>query len=256
MASVYPGAFDTFATNKTNSTVTEDDHPEHHNDVASAVNELEQVVGLVLAPDDVADLGAWWQADTLGLSDGDPVSTWPDDVGSNDFTQATGANQPTFQTNEQNGLGVVRFDNTNDSMSSSFSISAGTYTIFAVYKYNSPTASAQRRVVSGGNNWLMGPYNARYAHFAGAFAPNGPGAGNSFRIHTAQFDNRGYHFVDGDFCGSSDGGTYPGAFNLGAAGSISEVADSDVAEVIAYTRSLTRPERIAVDRYLQAKWAL
>lgn len=45
MSSVYPGGLDSFATDKTNDTVQEDDHPEHHNDLADAVNKIEAELG-------------------------------------------------------------------------------------------------------------------------------------------------------------------------------------------------------------------
>lgn len=53
----------------------------------------------------------------LSLSGGASVSTWTNRTGSNDLTQATAANQPTFQTAVQGGCPVVRFDGSNDSVS-------------------------------------------------------------------------------------------------------------------------------------------
>lgn len=45
MASAYPGALDSFATNKANATATTTDHPTHHNDLADAVNKIEAELG-------------------------------------------------------------------------------------------------------------------------------------------------------------------------------------------------------------------
>lgn len=45
MASAYPGALDTLATNKTNTTVQNNDHPNHHNDMADAINKIEAELG-------------------------------------------------------------------------------------------------------------------------------------------------------------------------------------------------------------------
>lgn len=45
MASSYPGALDSLATNKTNNTKQVDDHPAHHNDLADAVNKIEVELG-------------------------------------------------------------------------------------------------------------------------------------------------------------------------------------------------------------------
>ena len=46
MASVYPSALDTLATDKANETPTADDHKSHHNDLADAVNKVEAELGL------------------------------------------------------------------------------------------------------------------------------------------------------------------------------------------------------------------
>jgi len=53
-----------------------------------------------------------WSANTIeGLSDGDNVTTWLDQSGnSNDLTQGVGGSQPTYETNELNGLPMVKFD--------------------------------------------------------------------------------------------------------------------------------------------------
>ena len=45
MASVYPGALDSLATNKANATAHVNEHPAHHNDLADAVNKIEAELG-------------------------------------------------------------------------------------------------------------------------------------------------------------------------------------------------------------------
>lgn len=63
---------------------------------------------------------AWWRADDLALSNNDPVASWADASG-NGFTmaQATSGNRPTFKTSILGSMPVVRFDGSNDRMSSS-----------------------------------------------------------------------------------------------------------------------------------------
>jgi len=70
------------------------------------------------SPSDVAGLQLWLAADQItGLSDGDPVTAWPDQSGNgNDAAQATGAKKPTFKTAIQNGEPVVRFDGIDDTL--------------------------------------------------------------------------------------------------------------------------------------------
>ena len=51
----------------------------------------------------------------INQSDNTEVSPWEDRSGNgNDVSQATSANRPTFQTAEQGGNGIVRFDGSND----------------------------------------------------------------------------------------------------------------------------------------------
>lgn len=63
-------------------------------------------------PANIANLACWLAADKItGLSDGDVVTTWADLSGnSNNLAQVVVANKPTYQTNEQNSLPIVRFD--------------------------------------------------------------------------------------------------------------------------------------------------
>src|SRR5262245_38089028 len=54
----------------------------------------------------------WLQADTIGLANGNPVSAWNDTktFSPNNFTQATGSQQPTYLTSGINGKPSVSFD--------------------------------------------------------------------------------------------------------------------------------------------------
>lgn len=64
-----------------------------------------------ITPTDLSGLVSWWKADSLALSDGDPVATWVDSSGNgNDATQATAGNKPTKRDNFSNGKPCVEFD--------------------------------------------------------------------------------------------------------------------------------------------------
>lgn len=67
------------------------------------------------APTDKSGLVFWFKADSLSLSDGDPVSTWTDSSGNlgANATQA-GGNRPLYKTNIQNGKPGILFDGTDD----------------------------------------------------------------------------------------------------------------------------------------------
>lgn len=49
MPSVFPGSLDNIAANKTNTTVSETDHPDHHNALADAVNSVQSALGINLS---------------------------------------------------------------------------------------------------------------------------------------------------------------------------------------------------------------
>jgi len=85
----------------------------------------------------------WYSADgILGLEDNDPVGTWLDLSGNgNHLTQAITDRRPTYQTNEQNGLPVVRFDGVDDSLYSEDMGLEQPETVFAVFKHISRTGS-------------------------------------------------------------------------------------------------------------------
>ncbi len=61
---------------------------------------------------------ARWEADAItGLSDGDPVATWPDTSGAGrNATQSSGTLKPLFKTNIFGTAPAVRFDGSNDVM--------------------------------------------------------------------------------------------------------------------------------------------
>jgi hypothetical protein len=81
MPSVYPAALDTFAINKANATVTANDHPAHHNDLADAINKIEATLGIDPAGSEADVVTRLDAIDTAisGISGGDIVFA---DVGS------------------------------------------------------------------------------------------------------------------------------------------------------------------------------
>lgn len=62
-------------------------------------------------PSSITGQLGWFKADAItSLSDADPVTTWVDSSSNAyDATQSTAANKPTYKTNIQNSLPVVRF---------------------------------------------------------------------------------------------------------------------------------------------------
>lgn len=87
------------------------------------------------SPASVAGLQAWFDAPSLALADAAAVSSFTDASGNGRHaTQATGSKQPTYQTAEQNGLAVVRFDGVDDNLDTTTFARAQPQTTFVVWK--------------------------------------------------------------------------------------------------------------------------
>jgi hypothetical protein len=68
-----------------------------------------------IQPTDIASMIGWWKAESIAQANGTPVASWPASGGTlGALTQATGANQPTYNTGVVNGLPAVTFDGVND----------------------------------------------------------------------------------------------------------------------------------------------
>jgi hypothetical protein len=94
-----------------------------------------------------------------GFSDGNAVGTWTDlSVNARNATQATGANQPIYKTAIQGGNPVLRFDGSNDVMSTA--------------AFASPT-EVSATMVAKANAWQLAttPYRpiANHGHSTGSF---------------------------------------------------------------------------------------
>lgn len=74
-----------------------------------------------------------------GLSDGDPVSTWSDRSGNGNNATGSGSSRPTFETNEQGGNPIVRFDGADDFMDSAL-VASQPLTVLILWKEHTDIA--------------------------------------------------------------------------------------------------------------------
>jgi probable HAF family extracellular repeat protein len=72
------------------------------------------VVSVTVSLPETGSLKCWLKADTLVLTNGAAVTTWTDSSGNGNNGTGSGANAPTFLTNQIGGLPVIKFDGTND----------------------------------------------------------------------------------------------------------------------------------------------
>lgn len=243
------------------------------------------------------NLAVWLDAEILGdsaigLSNGDPVSTWFDSgLNGNDFTQ-TGSARPEFVTNVLNGLPVVRFNGTSQYMSTTdsadFTSSDGEFSFFAVIKttYN----NSRQIILRSRNNATAGTASGfsveldENGDFEGAVAAPTHAedtSGNFVGFTQSEIDliNAGYVLIvltfdntnstarlnsvdfsttDTELSGSSPIGTVDGETpHLGRAVNASiRFFFGDIAELLYYTRLLNSTEISNVENYLISKYNL
>jgi len=221
------------------------------------------------SPTDIPGLKLWLKADSLSLSDGDPVGTWSDSSGNgNDGTQSTGSNKPTYKTAIQNGKPIIRFNSAflNYLTFPDFLSAMTAGQVFIVVKANADNHA--------NGLWDMGdPTNGN----TGSWYPWDDGTiyegwGTSSRKTTGNPTTALDAFVlysvasaSGNFTTYINGvqfyttGTnttsWPTAPILGR-NSESTYFPGDIGEVIIYNSVLSTANRQSVETYLNGRWAI
>lgn len=208
-------------------------------------------------PDTISDLALWLKADSLVLSDNDPVSTWADDSGNGrDVTQA-GSLRPIYKTNIVNGEPVVRFNGSDQylQLAQSF-ISGNGWTILTVTKADTSTEG----VVAANDD----PGQRGWALFRGNASGNVETSGTPGTAYTAGsgFDIINVAggisiYVNGTLNAQATRSIPSNSanFDVGRRG-FGSYFDGDIAEIIIYDRLLTTQERQDVTLYLSAKYGI
>lgn len=233
------------------------------------------VVLLPRPPAGVAGLRTWLDASQItGLSDGAALTTWPNVApgGGNDAV-AIGSS-PTYETNELNGLPIVRLGGGVYFRMFSEALRAQGHTIFLVCKFTS-LSPAYTGVVDYGSHWAdWGAYlmksngksadyvfyvpGSAYADYDGTGSSTfTTGTWNYITIaHGRTIETRRNGSTDATGTAITYGHSNPGHSLLGAQYNAGRVMVGDVAEYLIYDRELSSTDRNAVEAYLVAKYAL
>jgi hypothetical protein len=220
------------------------------------------ITGGGFSPDQIAGLEMWLKADAISASDGDPVATWEDSHTSNkDATQGTGGSQPTYQTNEVNGLPIVRFDGTDDVLNVAGILNNdATRTVFVLAKIrayqNGDAVMGWQAAAFIGMTATGWQYRTNEA--AGGVVIGTAAAGTT-HIAAVRFNSTssadGY-FDDGAATNFDPSGGYQNgvaALQIGARGSTAFGA-VDVGEALVYDSALSDTDLDNVRGYLNDKW--
>lgn len=104
-----------------------------------------------------------------GLADGANVSTWTSRTGSNNATQATSGNQPTYETNELNGNPVVLFNGSK--VMTTPGLSAQPMSVVCIARHNTGTSyifdGVSNNRAALGSGLSTGSSNSKMESFAG-----------------------------------------------------------------------------------------
>jgi hypothetical protein len=214
----------------------------------------------VVRPSDVSGLAIWLRADTLGLTDGDPVLSWTDSsgLGRHAVPYIIPA-PPTFQTNELNGKPIVRFDGVDDVLRTATFPLPQPITTFVVAKW--ATATDYKAILDGytASTGIVDLEGASIRLYAGAVATFGV-ASTAWRLLAVTWDSASsVGRAEGGAGTLLDPGTAAqngltiGSGGLGSAGN----AACDIAEIAVFSRVLTTSELNQIGgSYLAAKYGL
>jgi hypothetical protein len=213
-------------------------------------------------PDSIAGLQVWLKADAIVAADGSSVTTWDDSSSANhDFTQGTAGSRPTYQTNELNGLPVVRFDGTDDSMlggdlSASFPSAATLFTVYTTRDteysvYDHETNDGFWREGTTGNGYFRCFRSARINGYPATMPATGS---HQFTLLSSAATYNAW--LDGADKGAQAAAYMAGAGHIIGLNGGSGYSDIDIAEVLVYNSALSAPNRALVETYLNDKWGL
>jgi hypothetical protein len=85
-----------------------------------------------------ANLKIWLEANSLNLTNGASVSAWPDQSGNGYNATSTGSAEPTYETNQINGLPALNFSG-NQSLTIGTGFASQPFTVFVVEEQTSET---------------------------------------------------------------------------------------------------------------------
>lgn len=238
------------------------------------------------------NLQLWLKADSVAQADGTPVGFWMDSSGNtNHATQATVANQPTYLTNAIRGRPALLFDGTSDFLSLTNKLDSNYsnlprlkllsgLTMFAVFRTFS--ADTTRGFVSNPAQTIIGDdtgaayvqfglhgAKAEYNHYVTSWTNYVDGTTllnhtNGMPAHSITVTHRSSDglvnlYADGKLEATATrpyqtvytainriSGGYPGA----------DLFDGLIAEVIVYSGELSSADRMAVQDYLNFKYAI
>lgn len=207
-----------------------------------------------MQPNDITGLQLWLKADAItGLSNNAAVSTWNDSSGNgNNAAQATSGDQPSYETNQINGLPAVNFNGSGDFLTVP---SLTGQTIFVVLNHaDGTTFTNYRRVVDNGDTFGYSIFGVNGgSQYNPTALPRGITASNFWvngtnTLSAAPLSSNKIISAIATSASTNTNwiGTYTGTGN--------QTMYGDIAEVLIYNDALSTAQRQAVENYLGTKY--
>lgn len=227
---------------------------------------LGRVQGGTFIPPSFADLVLWVKPETLsGLSDNDPVTSWPDSGSQGNDLNST-LDAPTYKLNEINGVAGVRYNGTTEFLNAtSVGTTSTEYTMFVVLKMDSATGTegiVRVGELTGGYGFLKSAGSREVLHRAVADCVDGSATTNAelwSAVRTSApllkfFLNGSGTAVTNDTssCNAPDGSI----IHTGRFSAVGLYFDGVICEILIYEVALGDTDRQTVENYLKAKYGL
>ena len=212
------------------------------------------------SPDDVDDLGCWYDASdsTTVTKDGsDRVSQWDDKKGSADLTQSTSGSQPLLVEGDLNDLDVINFTNDRDMAVTSTSASQPT-TWYLVATAPAATGTTRRPLTCGTQQFFTSATSNRFSIYAGEQLNITATLGTTqFYVWTLRFNGASSDLLVDDtskVSGDAGTGTINGTLNI--AGAFGNYSNNKFAEILRYDSDVSSDDNDSIITYLNDKWGL
>jgi len=210
----------------------------------------------------------WLQADAItGLADNDPISTWVNSIGSNDFT-GSGGSRPVYKTNILDGKPVMRSSGgklmTSGSSAAHWENKRGC--LVAVLK---PTGSGYGHVLGTYNSvathwiWYSTTSGPAYIYYDSVSTPTASNldTGSTWVIKTLHRtgDTAAGHYRDGTLENTltiANNQPATSVFHLLANSTGGQSWTGDLAEIVLVSDTVSDTDRQKLEGYLAWKWGL
>lgn len=231
------------------------------------------------SPADLSGLIGWYKADTLALSDTNPVAAWADSsAAGHNLAQGTAGLRPVYNTAQQNGLPAVTFTTDDVLATSAFASPTAGATVIAALTLDNIDAYRTLLCHAAAATWTS-PYARVLARLTDAAGLNrwqwiveDAGVGGNtltepdpatliWQIMGFVYDATNQKIFRGGVevatqarAGALTSSTQ--AVFIGADTSLDNNFEGKLGELVYYNRGLTSLERGQVETYLQGKWGL